>query len=109
MITIAKGTNRGRDKSCGGMFLTLEGGEKEPLGQRIIETPDGAEATEVLRDDRPAFIAYVPVGSLKKGQALVTTAAGKTTKCSVCHGGDLKGFGPVAGIAGSRTPAWRLE
>ncbi len=29
----------------GGMFLTLEGSEKEPLGQRIIETPDDAEAT----------------------------------------------------------------
>src|SRR5579864_2458940 len=55
----------------GGMFLTLEGNEKEPLGQRIIETPENAEGTEVLRDARSGFIAYVPTGSLKKGEALV--------------------------------------
>ncbi len=55
----------------GGMFLTLEGKEKEPLGQRIIETPVDAEGTEVLRNPRSGFIAYVPTGSIKKGEALV--------------------------------------
>ena len=32
-----------------------------------------AEATEVLRDPHSGFIAYVPVGSLKKGEALAKT------------------------------------
>ena len=86
----------------GGMFLTLEGNDKEPIGQRIIETPEDAEGTEVLRDDRSGFFAYVPVGSLKKGEALVTTGAGKTTKCGVCHGENLKGLGPVPALPAAR-------
>jgi cytochrome c553 len=92
----------------GGMFLTLEGNGKEPLGPRIIETPENAEATEVLRDARSGFIAYVPMGSIKKGQALVTTGAGKTTQCGLCHGADLKGLGPVPGIAG-RSPSYLVR
>ena len=67
-----------------------------------------AEATEVLRDPRSSFIAYVPVGSIKKGQALVTSGAGKTTQCAVCHGADLKGLGPVPGIAG-RSPSYLVR
>ena len=59
----------------GGMFLKLEGNETEPIGDRIIETPDDVEHTEALRDPRSGFTAYVPVGSIKKGEALVKTAA----------------------------------
>ena len=97
-----------KTRIAGGMFLTVEGGEKEPLGQRIIETPVDAEGTEVLRDARSGFIAYVPAGSLKRGEALVTTGAGKTTKCTVCHGEDLKGLGPVPSIAG-RSPSYLMR
>lgn len=89
----------------GGMFLRVEGNDTEPLGQRIIETPVDAEATEVLRDPRSPFIAYVPLGSIKQGEALVTTGGGKTTTCAICHGGDLQGLGPVPGIAG-RSPSY---
>jgi cytochrome c553 len=46
-----------------------------------------------------SFIAYVPPGSIKKGEALATSGA-KVTQCSVCHGADLQGLGPVPGIAG---------
>jgi cytochrome c553 len=83
------------------MFLALEGGEKEPLGQRIIEMPENTEATEVLRDPRSGFIAHVPPGSIKKGQAL-------TANCGMCHGADLKGLGPVPGIAG-RSPSYLVR
>lgn len=92
----------------GGMFLTLEGNEKEPLGQRIIETPVDAEGTEALRNPRSGFIAYVPTGSIKKGEALVTKGEGKTTQCGVCHGADLKGLGPVPGLAG-RSPSYLVR
>jgi cytochrome c553 len=91
-----------------GMFLPVEGSQKEPLGQRIIEMPEHLEATEVLRDPRSPFIAYVPFGSIKKGQALVTTGAGKTVQCGICHGADLKGLGPVPGIAG-RSPSYLVR
>ena len=97
-----------KTRIAGGMFLTVEGGEKEPIGQRIVETPVDTEGTEVLRDARSGFIAYVPNGSLKKGEALVTTGAGKTTKCSVCHGENLMGLGPVPGIAG-RSPSYLMR
>jgi cytochrome c553 len=46
------------------------------------------------------------VGSIKKGEALVTTGgAGKTIKCSICHGADLKGIGNVPSISG-RSPSY---
>jgi cytochrome c553 len=93
----------------GGMYLRLEGGEMEPLGMRIIETPENVEHTEELRDPRSGFIAFVPVGSVKKGEALVTTGGkGKTVACGVCHGADLNGLGPVPGIAG-RSPSYLVR
>jgi cytochrome c553 len=91
-----------------GMFLPLEGNEKEPLGQRIIETPVDPEATEGLRDPHSSFIAYTPLGSINKGEALVTRGAGKTVACGACHGSDLKGLGPVPGIAG-RSPSYLVR
>jgi cytochrome c553 len=94
-----------KTRIAGGMYLTLEGNEKEPIGKRIIETPENAEDTEVLRNPRSGFFAYVPMGSIKKGETLVTTGGGKTTACGVCHGADLKGMGPVPGLAG-RSPSY---
>jgi cytochrome c553 len=38
----------------------------------------------------------------------VTTGAGKTTQCGVCHGPDLKGMGPVPGLAG-RSPSYLVR
>jgi cytochrome c553 len=92
------------------MFLALEGAEagKEPIGQRIIEVPEKTEDTESLRNPHSGFIAYVPPGSIKKGEALVTTGAGKTTQCGVCHGQDLEGLGPVPGLAG-RSPSYLVR
>jgi cytochrome c553 len=94
---------------AGGMFLRLEGGATEPIGQRIIETPVNAEETEQLRDARSGFIAYVPVGSIKKGEALVMKGGGgKTTQCTICHAADLQGLGPVPGLAG-RSPSYLVR
>jgi cytochrome c553 len=97
-----------KTRIAGGMFLALEGAEagKEPLGQRVIEMPENTEETEMLRNPRSGFVAYVPPGSIKKGEALVTSGGnGKTTQCAVCHGPDLLGLGPVPGIAG-RSPSY---
>src|SRR5580658_3607811 len=96
-----------KTRNANGMLL-VEGDEKEPLGKRILETPVNAEASEVLRDPHSSFYAYVPVGSIKKGEALVTKGAGKTTQCASCHGADLKGLGPVPGIAG-RSPSYLVR
>ena len=91
----------------GWMFVETEGAEKgmEPIGSRVIEMPVDLERTE-LRDSKSSFIAYAPIGSIKKGEALVTTGgAGKTIKCSICHGADLKGIGNVPSISG-RSPSY---
>ena len=88
----------------GWMLVTEEGGATEPIGQRIIEVSEDLERTE-LRDSKSGFIAYVPTGSLKKGEALVKTGGnGKTIRCTTCHGQDLKGIGAVPSIAG-RSPS----
>jgi cytochrome c553 len=92
--------------SHGGIWVPADGGEKEPIGVRIVETPENPERTEVLRDPRSPFIAYAPVGSLKKGEALVVSGGGgRTVACAFCHGADLMGVGPVPGIAG-RSPSY---
>jgi cytochrome c553 len=39
---------------------------------------------------------------------MATSGGGKTTACSVCHGADLKGMGPVPGIAG-RSPSYLVR
>ena len=98
-----------KTRIANGIFLRLEGEEKEPIGQRIIETPENVEAMEVLRDDRSGFIAYVPVGSINKGAGLVMAGGdGKTIRCTICHGADLLGLGPVPGLAG-RSPSYLVR
>jgi cytochrome c553 len=105
-IKVVEAKTVAKTRIAGGMFLRLEGSETEPIGDRIIETPEDVEKTEVLRDARSGFIAYVPVGSVKSGEALVMTGVGgRTTQCAVCHGADLKGLGPVPGIVG-RSPSY---
>ncbi len=90
-----------------GMYVPLEGEEAgtEPLGLRIIETPEHPEHTELLRDPRSGFIAYVPVGAIEKGETLVRTGGGKTIQCAICHGEDMNGIGLVPGLAG-RSPSY---
>jgi cytochrome c553 len=90
----------------GGMFLTIPNGGREPIDNRIIETPENREAVEELRNPRVGFIAYVPRGSIRKGETIVTRGGGKTTlPCTTCHGSDLKGALNVPPIAG-RSPSY---
>lgn len=89
-------------------FVISKTGGTEPLGQRIVEVPVDVEQFE-LRDSRSQFVAYVPPGSVAKGEALVKTGgAGTTVPCAVCHGPDLKGVGPIPGIAG-RSPSYAVR
>jgi cytochrome c553 len=95
-----------KTRIAGGMFLRLEGDATEPLNGRIIETPEDAEATETLRNSRSGFIAYVPTGSVKRGEALVMRGGpGKTVACAGCHGDQLQGNGGFPPLAG-RSPSY---
>lgn len=82
-----------------GLFLKAEGNDTEPLGRRIVEMPESTHDTNILRSPRSGFVAYAPIGSLAKGEAL---AAG----CVACHGDDLRGSviaPPIAGRQASYT------
>lgn len=104
-----------RTRTSTNMFLPIEVERTEPLGNRIIEVPENVEETELLRNPRSGFIAYVPIGSVRKGELLVTTGGativngqpvpGKTIACGTCHGPDLKGVAEIPGIAG-RSPSY---
>ena len=84
----------------GRMRFLAPGGGTEPIGNRIITLPEDQERAR-SRDPRSGFIAYVPVGSIARGKALVETgASGKSVACSICHGDGLKGLGNVPRLAG---------
>jgi cytochrome c553 len=93
---------------AGLLWAAAEGNEREPIGNRVVEVPDDLIRFE-SRDARSTFTAYVPVGSLAKGEGLVTLGgSGKTIPCGVCHGPDLRGLGPMPAIAG-RSPSYSFR
>jgi cytochrome c553 len=99
----------------GNLFLPISQAKTEPIAGRIVEVPEDEEQAETYRNPHSGFIAYVPVGSLRKGKDLVTTGGarvvgkevirGKTTPCITCHGPDLKGVADIPPIAG-RSPSY---
>ena len=93
---------------AGWMLVANTPATTEPIGQRIIETPENLERTE-LRDDTSGFVAYVPEGSLKRGKLLAVTGDnGRTVPCAKCHGLGLRGTGNIPGIAG-RSPSYLVR
>lgn len=94
--------------TAGGILAKLPGNETEPIGNRIIEVPEELERFE-LRDARTPYTAYVPPGSLKRGEELVKTGgSGKTVQCLVCHGPELRGLLDFPRLAG-RSPSYLMR
>ena len=103
---------------AGNMHIPSGSGKTEPLAGRIVETPEDEHQANVLRNIRSGWVAYVPVGSLAKGENLVKTGGnrmvdgrtvpGKTMACAGCHGADLMGLGDFPGIAG-RSPSYMMR
>ena len=87
--------------TAAGSIVVPDGtGQTEPIGDRVLETATDFARTE-LRDAHSGYVAYVPPGSIKKGEDMVTAGGGgRTLQCSICHGADLKGLGNVPRIAG---------
>jgi cytochrome c553 len=91
-----------RSHAAGGLLKQDPG--TEPIGERVIELPEDEARYDIL-SSKIGFVAYVPSGSIKKGEALVKTGGnGETMACTLCHGADLKGVGDVPSIAG-RSPS----
>jgi cytochrome c553 len=76
-------------------------GGTEPIQNRIIEVPQDRELA-TARHPNSGFTVYAPVGSVARGEELVTTGGGSglTVQCSICHGEGLKGLGDVPRLNG---------
>jgi cytochrome c553 len=85
-------------------YEPIPGGGLEPLGQRIIEVPQSPERT-AARDAASGFVAYVPMGSVARGETLVTLGGDGAAPCGACHGAALGGQGAVPRLAG-RSPSY---
>lgn len=88
--------------ATGSMWAAIPGDAKEPIGNRIVEVPNDYSLTE-LRDPRSGFTAYVPIGSINRGQKIATIGNGKTNACIACHGADLRGTDAIPPLAGRST------
>jgi cytochrome c553 len=89
----------------GGVHLPMTGAGagREPIAKRIIEMPKNVEYSEIQRNPRVGWIAYAPLGSKSRGEALV--GGTKVTACSVCHGETLDGLALVPALRG-RSPSY---
>jgi len=89
-------------------YMLAKNGGTEPIGERIVEVPDDVEQFE-HRDPRSQFTAYVPKGSIAKGEKLAKTGGlNITVPCAGCHGADLRGLAAIPGIAG-RSPSYLVR
>lgn len=79
-------------------------GAREPIGKRIIETPVDVEAREA-GDDHVESIAWVPPGSIERGETIASKGIGTAAACESCHGGKLQGVGNIPPLAG-RPPTY---
>jgi cytochrome c553 len=105
-IRVVESETAPKTEPAGHRLVEVPGGGVEPLGDRIVELPEN-EALTQLRDSKSGFVAYVPVGSLRRGERLVKLGGnGKTTACTTCHGMDLRGLGAMVPPISGRSPSY---
>lgn len=85
------------------LYVKSPGAGTEPLGERIVEVPDDARQW-LLGNAHTDFTAYVPKGSIARGEKLVASGDG-AAPCRSCHGPDLTGVGSIPPLAG-RSPSY---
>jgi cytochrome c553 len=97
-----------RSVVAGYVYAAISGASDEPLGTRLLEfAPDVTRHEN--RDEDLQYVAYAPIGSLRRGRSIATTGAnGLTVGCVTCHGPNLQGVGLVPRIAG-RSPTYLLR
>jgi cytochrome c553 len=95
-----------RSRVVGWVYAAVPNAGDEPLGERMMEFAPDPERHE-LRDDRMQYVAYVPRGSVKRGQAIALKPASPTA-CASCHGKKLKGAGLIPRLAG-RSPTYLIR
>jgi cytochrome c553 len=87
------------------VHVMVGGTDTEALGRRIIEVAISQERHE-LRDPVSGYRAYVPRGSIARGQTIAQSGqGGPAVACVACHGTDLRGVGVIPPLAG-RSPTY---
>ena len=81
-----------------------KGNAREPIGERIIETPTSFDDYQ-YDNDRTRYIAYVPPGSIARGAVIAAKGTGSAPACDSCHGANLQGAGVIPSLAG-RSPTY---
>lgn len=82
---------------------------REPIGERIIETPANFLDYE-YSDTRVGYVAWVPPGSIARGAVIAAQGKDQAASCESCHGAKLAGrtmpgIGVVPPLAG-RSPTY---
>ncbi len=108
-ITVVESDTAPKTEVRDGIFVPLTGKSAgtEPLGNRIVEVPSNLEDFE-KHNPRAKFTAYVPKGSVERGESLVRTGGGVIVPCVECHGDNLQGGGSFPAIAG-RAPSYLMR
>jgi len=97
-----------RSQVVGWVYVAKPGAGDEALGKRLLEfAPDLARHEKRVDDLR--YLAYVPPGSIRRGQSMAKFGGnGLTTPCTKCHGDRLQGLDMVPRLAG-RSPSYLLR
>jgi cytochrome c553 len=103
-IRVVESDSVPKTEYAGYRFVAIPDGGTEPIGNRVVELPISADRTD-MRDASSGFVAYVPKGSIAKGEVLVQSGGGKTTPCVMCHGKDLRGMGTLIPPIAGRSPS----
>ena len=78
-------------------FASLEAAAQAGAGPRVVEYLQGQGLLVVAWVQAVDNVSF----TIKAGETLATTGgAGKTIRCAICHGADLKGLGNVPPLAG---------
>ena len=67
-IRVVESTTAPKMRYVGNLALPAKEPGLEPIGRRIVEMPENEEQGDTLRNPRSGFVAYVPPGSIKKGE-----------------------------------------
>jgi cytochrome c553 len=114
LITVTETDSVPKTYVAGWFLAPVNNGDREPIGNRIIEMPKDVEQFE-SRDTHSEFIAYAPPGSIARGESLATTGGnGKKmprTGFARSRGGSgiCRTFTELLGPATLRLSAWRAR
>ena len=102
----------------GHRYVAIGTQRTDPLINRILEVAEDPDQSEKLDNPHFGYIAYVPSGSLARGQRIAMGAGSPDAAtsgqeaaafaCDRCHGAGLRGLGDAPPLA-SRSPSYLVR